>query len=177
THDRRLQRGHHCSHGLSRPALRGFLLVNRAALPEHEHQPARPGRSPRVPLGPWVDSHAGGPHNGIERTEPSHALRIPLRPHRRRPGSRGNALLLPSPRHRGTRYQGLPARRTRRDADRDADFVGELRTEFHSELAAVRVEMSGLRAEMHRMARTTQAWIVTTGIAMAGLTLAIARFG
>lgn len=55
--------------------------------------------------------------------------------------------------------------------------ISDLRTELHSEIAVVRVDMGELRTEMHRMARVIQAWIVTTGISMAGLMLAIARFG
>jgi hypothetical protein len=48
--------------------------------------------------------------------------------------------------------------------------VGGLRAEMHSELGS-------LRAEMHQLARTTQTWIISTGLSLAGLILAVARFG
>ncbi len=52
-----------------------------------------------------------------------------------------------------------------------------LRAELQSEIGAVRVEMGELRAEMLQLARTTQTWIISTGISLAGLILAVARFG
>jgi vacuolar-type H+-ATPase subunit I/STV1 len=55
--------------------------------------------------------------------------------------------------------------------------IGALRTEMHTEIGAVRAEIGDLRAEMHQMARTTQTWIISTGLSLAGLILAVARFG
>ena len=55
--------------------------------------------------------------------------------------------------------------------------IGALRSELHSEIGAVRVEIGDLRAEMHQMARATQTWIISTGLSLAGLILAVARFG
>jgi hypothetical protein len=66
--------------------------------------------------------------------------------------------------------------------------VGELRAELHTEIGAVRAEIGelraelhaeigGLRTEMHQMARATQTWIISTGLSLAGLILAVARFG
>ena len=48
--------------------------------------------------------------------------------------------------------------------------IGALRAELHSEIG-------GLRAEMHQSARATQTWIISTGLSLAGLILAVARFG
>ena len=48
--------------------------------------------------------------------------------------------------------------------------IGALRAELHSEIG-------GLRAEMHQTARATQPWIISTGLSLAGLILAVARFG
>jgi hypothetical protein len=48
--------------------------------------------------------------------------------------------------------------------------IGELRAELHAEIG-------GLRTEMHQMARATQTWIISTGLSLAGLILAVARFG
>ena len=48
--------------------------------------------------------------------------------------------------------------------------IGALRAELHSEIG-------GLRAEMHQTARATQTWIISTGLSLAGLILAVARFG
>ena len=45
-----------------------------------------------------------------------------------------------------------------------------LRAEFQTEIGA-------LRTEMHQMARATQTWIISTGLSLAGLILAVARFG
>ena len=55
--------------------------------------------------------------------------------------------------------------------------IGALRTEMHTEIGAVRAEIGDLRAEMHQMARATQTWIISTGLSLAGLILAVARFG
>jgi hypothetical protein len=55
--------------------------------------------------------------------------------------------------------------------------VGELRAELRTEIGAVRAEIGGLRTEMHQMARATQTWIISTGLSLAGLILAVARFG
>lgn len=66
--------------------------------------------------------------------------------------------------------------------------IGALRAELHSEIGSVRGEVGGLRAELHsevgelraemlRTARTTQTWVISTGLSLAGLILAIARFG
>ena len=55
--------------------------------------------------------------------------------------------------------------------------IGALRTEMHTEIGAVRAEISDLRAELHQMARATQTWIISTGLSLAGLILAVARFG
>ena len=55
--------------------------------------------------------------------------------------------------------------------------VGELRAEMHTEIGAVRAEIGDLRAEVHQMARATQTWIISTGLSLAGLILAVARFG
>ena len=52
-----------------------------------------------------------------------------------------------------------------------------LRAELQTEIGAVRVEIGDLRAEMHQTARATQTWIISTGLSLAGLILAIARFG
>ena len=43
--------------------------------------------------------------------------------------------------------------------------------------AELQTEIGGLRAEMHQMARATQTWIISTGLSLAGLILAVARFG
>lgn len=48
--------------------------------------------------------------------------------------------------------------------------LGELRAEMHSEIG-------DLRAEMLQLARSTQTWIISTGLSLAGLILAVARFG
>ena len=48
--------------------------------------------------------------------------------------------------------------------------IGSLRAELHSEIG-------GLRAEMLQTARATQTWIISTGLSLAGLILAVARFG
>ena len=55
--------------------------------------------------------------------------------------------------------------------------VGELRAELRTEIGAVRAEIGALRTEMHQMARATQTWIISTGLSLAGLILAVARFG
>ena len=55
--------------------------------------------------------------------------------------------------------------------------IGALRTEMHTEIGAVRAEIGDLRAEMHQMARATQTWIISTGLSLAGVILAVARFG
>ena len=55
--------------------------------------------------------------------------------------------------------------------------VGELRAELRTEIGAVRAEIGGLRTEMHQMARATQTWIISIGLSLAGLILAVARFG
>jgi HAMP domain-containing protein len=55
--------------------------------------------------------------------------------------------------------------------------IGALRTEMHTEIGAVRAEIGDLRAEVHQMARATQTWIISTGLSLAGLILAVARFG
>lgn len=52
-----------------------------------------------------------------------------------------------------------------------------LRAELQTEIGAVRVEIGDLRAEMHQTARATQTWIISTGLSLAGLILAVARFG
>jgi len=59
--------------------------------------------------------------------------------------------------------------------------IGKLRTELHTEIGGLRgelhAEIGGLRAEVVQMAKTTQTWVISTGISLAGLMLAIARFG
>ena len=55
--------------------------------------------------------------------------------------------------------------------------IGALRAEMHTEIGAVRAEIGDLRAEVHQMARATQTWIISTGLSLAGLILAVARFG
>ncbi len=55
--------------------------------------------------------------------------------------------------------------------------IGDLRAELQSEIGAVRVEIGGLRAEMLQTARATQTWVVSTGLSLPGLILAVARFG
>ena len=55
--------------------------------------------------------------------------------------------------------------------------IGALRAELHSEIGGLRAEIGGLRTEMHQMARATQTWIISTGLSLAGLILAVARFG
>ena len=55
--------------------------------------------------------------------------------------------------------------------------IGGLRAELQSEVGAVRLEVGELRAEMHQTARATQTWIISTGLSLAGLILAVARFG
>jgi len=59
--------------------------------------------------------------------------------------------------------------------------IGSLRTELHTEIGSLRTELhtevGGLRAEMLQTARTTQTWIISTGISLAGLFLAVTRFG
>lgn len=52
-----------------------------------------------------------------------------------------------------------------------------LRAELQTEIGAVCVEIGDLRAEMHQTARATQTWIISTGLSLAGLILAVARFG
>ncbi len=65
-----------------------------------------------------------------------------------------------------------------------------LRAELQTEIGALEVllpssrrrsvlhsEIGGLRAEMHQTARATQTWIISTGLSLAGLILAVARFG
>ena len=56
-----------------------------------------------------------------------------------------------------------------------------LRAELQTEIGALRAELhneiGSLRAEMLRIARTTQTWVISTGLSLAGLMLAIARFG
>ena len=52
-----------------------------------------------------------------------------------------------------------------------------LRAELRTEIGAVRVEIGELRAEMLQVARSTQTWIISTGLSLAGLILAVARFG
>ena len=52
-----------------------------------------------------------------------------------------------------------------------------LRAELQTEIGAVRVEIGDLRAEMHQTARATQTWVISTGLSLAGLILAVARFG
>ena len=52
-----------------------------------------------------------------------------------------------------------------------------LRAELQTEIGAVRVEIGDLRAEMHQPARATPTWIISTGLSLAGLSLAVARFG
>ena len=53
----------------------------------------------------------------------------------------------------------------------------ELHAEFQSEIGSVRGELSDLRVEMLQSARATQTWIISTGLSLAGLILAVARFG
>lgn len=48
--------------------------------------------------------------------------------------------------------------------------IGDLRAELHAEIG-------GLRAEMLQTARATQTWIISSGLSLAGLILAVARFG
>ena len=48
--------------------------------------------------------------------------------------------------------------------------IGALRAELHSEIG-------DLRAEMLQLARSTQTWIISSGLSLAGLILAVARFG
>lgn len=66
--------------------------------------------------------------------------------------------------------------------------TAELRADMHEEFRKVRAETAELRedmreefakvrAEMQQAMRTTQTWFVGTGISLAGLMLAIARFG
>ena len=43
--------------------------------------------------------------------------------------------------------------------------------------AELQTEIGALRTEMHQMARATQTWIISTGLSLAGLILAVARFG
>ena len=43
--------------------------------------------------------------------------------------------------------------------------------------AELQTEIGALRTEMHHMARATQTWIISTGLSLAGLILAVARFG
>lgn len=59
--------------------------------------------------------------------------------------------------------------------------IGGLRAELHTEIGGLRTELhteiGGLRAEMLQTARATQTWIISTGLSLAGLILAVARFG
>lgn len=52
---------------------------------------------------------------------------------------------------------------------------------LRAEMADLRTEMADLRAElkdeMNSMVRTMQAWFVGTGISLAGVMVALARFG
>ena len=43
--------------------------------------------------------------------------------------------------------------------------------------AELQTEIGALRTAMHQMARATQTWIISTGLSLAGLILAVARFG
>ena len=43
--------------------------------------------------------------------------------------------------------------------------------------AELQTEIGALRTEMHQMARATQTWIISTGLSLAGVILAVARFG
>jgi len=59
--------------------------------------------------------------------------------------------------------------------------VGDLRAELQAEIGGLRAELhseiGGLRAEVHQSARATQTWVISTGLSLAGLILAVARFG
>lgn len=43
--------------------------------------------------------------------------------------------------------------------------------------AELQTEIGALRAEMLQTARATQTWVISTGLSLAGLILAVARFG
>lgn len=55
--------------------------------------------------------------------------------------------------------------------------IGGLRAETQAEFGGVRGEIHELRTEMHTLVRSLQTWTVTVGVSLAGLMLAIARFG